>query len=390
MPREVFAEEIETFLERLDAVAATRVVANEAGEIERIHVTTESTRDDGAIRRAITSALMSQFNLPVDGWRIQIAHFELTPESENLPECRLARLEETITETLTRAQVELRYERDGVPKTLIGTAQAPPGQAHRLRTVAAAAIEALRPLAQRSGNKPSLEGLTLMPFAGATVALAAISMASERASSLHVGAAVVSTSEAEAVVGAVLDAVRKPVRPVEKAGGVRPDRRHQIEGLRQHYERLVRRDGGPSGTPEPAGTLGPTGTPGPVGTSEPVGVAAPSAQDPDQQLADIRPEREGGAAIVTRDEIRGDAQSAAKAPPRASVEDAFYRRLVVTGAPVHIRCRDGYEIPTGVVKEFGTYSLLVEVNGVQELVFKHGIIAIRPYGPLPPETGTPS
>jgi len=384
VPREVFAEEIETFLERLDAVAATRVVSNEAGEIERIYVTTESTRDDGAIRRAITAALMSQFSLPVDGWRIQIAHFEPTPEYEHLPECRLARLEETITETLTRAQVELRYERDGAPKTLIGTAQAPPGQAHRLRTVAAAAIEALRPLAQRSGNKLSLEGLTLMPFAGATVSLAGIGVASERASSVNVGAAVVSTSEAEAVVGAVLDAVRKPVRPVEKAGGVRADRRHQIEGLRQHYERLLRRDGGPAELAVPAGM------PEPAGTAEPVGVAVPPAQGLDQQLAEIRPEREGGAAIVTRDEIRGDAQSAAKAPPRASVEDAFYRRLVVTGAPVHIRCRDGYEIPTGVVKEFGTYSLLVEVNGVQELVFKHGIIAIRPYGPLPPETGTPS
>ena len=67
MPREVFAEEIETFLERLDAVTAVRVVANEAGEIERIYATTESSRDDGAIRRAITSALMSQFSLPVDG-----------------------------------------------------------------------------------------------------------------------------------------------------------------------------------------------------------------------------------------------------------------------------------------------------------------------------------
>lgn len=377
MPREVFAEEIETFLERLDAVAATRVVANEAGEIERIYVTTESVRDDGAIRRAITSALMSQFNLPVDGWRIQIAHFEPTPEAEDLPECRLVRLEETITETLTRAQVELRYERDGVPKTLIGTAQAPPGQANRLRTVAAAAIEALRPLAQRSGNRPSLEGLTQMPFAGATVALAAISMASERASLLHVGAAVVSASEAEAVVGAVLDAVRKPVRPVERATGIRPDRRHQIEGLRQRYERLLRQEARPAEAAGAAGVAGP---------AEVVAAAETGWGPP----VDIRPEREGGAAIVTREEMRVDTQQAAKAPPRASVEDVFYRRLVVTGAPVHIRCRDGYEIPTAVVREFGTYSLLVEVNGVVELVFKHGIIAIRPYGPLPPETGTPS
>jgi sRNA-binding regulator protein Hfq len=67
------------------------------------------------------------------------------------------------------------------------------------------------------------------------------------------------------------------------------------------------------------------------------------------------------------------------------MEDAFYRRLVVSAAPVHIRCRDGYEIPAAVVKDFGTYSLLIEANGIQELVFKHGIIAVRPYGPIPQE-----
>ena len=96
MPREVFAEEIEAFLERLDAVTAARVVANEAGEIERIYVTTESSRDDGTIRRAITSALMSQFSLPIDGWRVQIAHLEPEAHLEGFPVCHLVRLEETI------------------------------------------------------------------------------------------------------------------------------------------------------------------------------------------------------------------------------------------------------------------------------------------------------
>ncbi len=371
MPREVFAEEIEAFLERLDAIAAVRVLANESGVIERIHVTTESARDDGAIRRAITTALMSQFNLPVDGWRIQIAHFEPAPQPQPLPECRMVRLEETITEAFTKAQVELRYEREGTPKTLTGTAQAPPGSAHRLRTVAAATLEAMRPLAQRAGQRLSLEGLTLVPFAGATVALAAIGAASERDTVLSVGAAVVSSGDAEAVVAAVLDAARRPPRPAERTGRIRQDRRHQIEGLRQHYERLLRKEAGPPEAPAPQE------------------IASSAPQVADEAPADIRPERQGGAAILTRDDFRADAQSSAKAPPRASVEDAFYRRLAATGAPVHIRCRDGYEIPTAVVKEFGTYSLLVEVNGVTELVFKHGIIAIRPYGPLPPEPGTP-
>ena len=64
--------------------------------------------------------------------------------------------------------------------------------------------------------------------------------------------------------------------------------------------------------------------------------------------------------------------------PKSSMEDDFFRHLVTTGIPVHLRCRDGYEILGGVLKDFGTYSLLVETDTGRELVFKHGIITIRP------------
>ena len=400
MPREVFAEEIETFLERLDAVAAARVVANDDGEIERIYVTTESTRDDGAIRRAITSALISQYGLPVDGWRIQVAHLEPQPSAEPIPPCHLVRLEETLTETLARAVVELRYEREGGQKTVSGAAQAPPGQVHRLRTVALATLEALRPLAERAGFRPALEALTLTPFGGATVALAAVSLAAERGTVLTVGAETVEASEAEAVVAAVVDAVRKArrTRPGQRP---RPDRRQQVEGLRRHYERLLRTEGVAGAPAAPAGSAAaqaaggtwatavtletpPGGSPaGPQPPEEPT-PPLPAPEDVISDLREIRPEREGGAATVMREEARTDAAPGSRPTVgRPSVEDAFYRRLVLSGAPVHIRCRDGYEIPSAVVREYGTYSLIVEVNGVQELLFKHGIIAIRPHGPLP-------
>lgn len=394
MPREVFAEEIEAFLERLDAVTAARVVANEAGEIERIYVTTESSRDDGTIRRAITSALMSQFSLPVDGWRVQIAHLAPEPQIEGIPVCQLVRLEETITEAMTRVVVDLRYEHDGAQKTITGSAQAPPGQAHRLRTVALATIEALRPIIERSGYRPSLEGVTLMPFAGATIALAAISLTAEKTSVLHVGAEAVMASEAEAVVGAVLVAGQKPSRPISpsgRGGKVRIDRREQFEGLRQHYERLIRRDAETSAPPTPMEgeppESGMLSSGNDLSESAGASVATLPAEDVIQDLSEIRPERQGGAPVM-REELRADGPSAAKGPGRLSVEDAFYRRLVAAGAPVYIRCRDGYEIPSAIVRDYGTYSLMVEVNGIQELVFKHGIIAIRPYGPLPPDPGT--
>lgn len=397
MPREVFADEIEAFLERLDTVAAARVVANEGGEIERIYATSESARDDSTIRRSIASALMSQFNIHLDGWRIQVAHLEPTVEAEPIPECHLVRFEETITETTMRVVVDLRYEREGSHKTLSGTAQAPVGQVHRQRTAALATVEALRPLAERSGSRPTLEGLTVIPFAGATVALVAISLASEHATVLRIGAETVTGNEAEAVVAAVLDAVRKPVRMMAEPRRGRSDRHRQFEGLRRHYEQLIRTDAGPPPAAAPLEEQVRTSVgkedPDPPQAEVPLPVAAPAgaaAQDAIQTMTDIRPEREGGATTVMREETRGDGLPAAKAAPRFSVEDSFYRRLVTTGVPVHIRCRDGYEIPTAIIRDFGTYSLMVEANGVQELVFKHGIIAIRPYGPLPPETLTPS
>ncbi len=407
MPREVFAEEIEAFLERLDTVTAARVVANEAGEIERIYVTTESGRDDGGIRRAITSALMSQFNLPIEGWRVQIAHLEPVMGSEAFPHCHLVRLEETITEAMTRVVVDLRYEREGAQKTTTGSAQATPGQAQRLRTVALAAIEALRPLLERSGARPSLEGLSLIPFAGATVAMVAVSLTTDKASQIQMGAEPVTASEAEAVVQAVLDAVQKPARLIAPAGRARVDRQLQFEGLRRHYEQLIRPGQEPAaaslasevvghetGEPEPPSSGRESGpppqTPGPRVATLPQVRAQVTDADVIRDMADIRPELQGGAVTVMREEYRHDGSTVAKAPPKMSMEDAFYRRLVSVGAPVYIRCRDGYEIPSAIVREYGTYCLMVEVNGIHELVFKHGIIAIRPYSPLPPESGPPS
>lgn len=389
MPQEVFAEEIEAFLERLDAVAAARVVANDAGEIERIYATTESARDDGAIRRVITSALLSQYNLHLEGWRVQVAHLEPEAEPEPVPDCYLIRLEETITETATRVVVDLRYERDGVVKTITGSAQAPVGQVHRMRTIALATLEAVRPLVERGGNRPTLEGLTMMPFAGASVVLAAVSLASEHASLLRVGSESAAGSEAEAVVVAVLDAVRKPVRSFARPERRGPDRHRQFEGLRRHYEQMIRTSADLASRAAPlvseaSGNAESSGDAEAPDESEEAGEPEPP-MDTIQSMAEIRPEREGGALPVTREDVRPDGPPVARPGPRPSIEDSFYRRLVTTGAPVHIRCRDGYEIPAAVVKDFGTYSLLVEVSGIQELVFKHGIIAIRPYGPLPPE-----
>ena len=105
---------------------------------------------------------------------------------------------------------------------------------------------------------------------------------------------------------------------------------------------------------------------------------APAWDDQDEvaTLEQIRPERQGGVEVV-QPMNRPDMERGRFAP-KSSMEDDFIKHLMATGVAVHIRCRDGYEITDGVVKDFGTYSLLVETGGGRELVFKHGIISIRP------------
>ncbi len=67
-------------------------------------------------------------------------------------------------------------------------------------------------------------------------------------------------------------------------------------------------------------------------------------------------------------------------PGRQAVEEEFFQPLIEGRTPVHIRCRDGYEVPRAVLREIGTYTLLVEADGGTELVYKHAIISIRPVG----------
>jgi sRNA-binding regulator protein Hfq len=397
MSKEVYAEEIEAFLERLEGIASARVVANEEGQIDRVFLTTETQRDDGALRRQIGAALMSQYGLHLEGWRLHVAHLRPEPGRLAPARFRLFRIEETLTETATRVLVDLRYEREGAQKTAIGIAQSPSGAAFRLRTVVQATLEAMRPVLEEVGWKAHPESVAIVPFAGVRVALVGISLSSPRgapgAPQVYVGGEVVRLSETEAVVRAALRALGQVIEeePPPAAG----DRWSRLEAIRAHYHRLISLPQIAAPAPEPvearaesaAGEL-----PGHPDQAPQVTGAAPDGApagamvsvDVVENVEEIRPETEGGAAVSTREEpYRAEA---GRVGGRGSMEDDYYRRLIQSGAAVHIRCRDGYEIPEAVVKDFGTYSLMIEARGVEELVFKHAIISIRPRAALPRDT----
>ncbi|MDQ7842150.1 MAG: RNA chaperone Hfq [Armatimonadota bacterium] len=400
MPSEVFAEDLERLLEQLEGVAAARIVATDAGEIDRIYVTASGESDEAKVRQMVAAALMSRYSLAVDAWRIRVARLrEARPAS---PRWSLHRVEEVLTATQTRVTVELRSEDSGrAPR--IGTARGPTDAAGRLRTAAQAVLDALKPSFEEDERRALVEAILPVTLATGRAVLVAVSVTGASTAERYVGAALVEGSEAEAVIAATLDAVGKRGAPHRGRGWMMRDRREELESMEAHYRRLrepQRLMPRPARAPHERGPddLGaepPTGGPEPPDRPEAPSVegfvsetftaeerpagrpSLPPAPDTGRgeegvtTLEQIRPERQGGVEVA-------QPMNRVTPSPRSSMEDDFLRHLVATATPVHIRCRDGYEILGGVVREFGTYSLQVETDAGRELVFKHGIISIRP------------
>jgi sRNA-binding regulator protein Hfq len=383
MASDVYAEDLEALLERLEGVAAARVIATDAGEIDRIYVTADGDEDESAIRRTVGSALMSGYSLAVDPWRIRVAR--LRPTAPARPRWYMQRVEEVLTATEVRVSVELRAE-DGTTAPLVGRARGQLDAASRLRTAAQATLDALKSPLEADDRRAAVEAITPLSLAAGRAIVVALSLAGPASADRYVGAALVEGSDAEAVIAATLDAVGKRGTALQRRGWMMRDRQDELESMEAHFRRLREpqrvmpqpaRDAqlSPDAT-EHAGVRVPAPAEGPPDRA--AAGAEPAGDDEDEvaTLEQIRPERQGGAEVA-QPMNRPDVERG-RFTPKSSMEDEFIKHLMTTGVAVHIRCRDGYEITDGVVRDFGTYSLLVETRGARELVFKHGIISIRP------------
>ncbi len=453
MPREVFAEEIERFLGTLDGVASARVFTNHTGEISQVYVTAENSADSRAIRRGVGAALISAYGLPVEPWRIQVTQLRDGLRPAEIPHFRVVRVEESVSAAEISASVQIAWMRGGEKKVATGRARATPGPASRLRTLAAATVEAVR-----DALEPVHRGVTLRQASGITfldrpAVLVGISVSTPGGLETSLGVAQQEGASEPAVL-AVLDAVTKWLFRTASAAETAQtrDRRWQLEEMR-HFVRSAERtdalsssaapgpeqetppldesrvprepaplpeaafassapEGAQRGVAEPARAQswpapqaqGPEARKTdsayepdlvdieslssrveppaePADTSVTDGESAGKAEGPDPDviydLSEIRPEKRGGSVMS----VHQEPSRASAIPPRGahiSMEDSFYQTLVAGQTPIQLRCRDGYEVPHAVLKDVGTYTLLLETPGGPELVYKHAVISIRP------------
>ena len=378
MPREVRAEDIERFLGTVEGVASIRLLTSPSGEIDQIYVTADDAVEGRAARRSVVAALMTEYGIPVEPWRVHVTHLRGAHASEGA-ELQVVRLEETVSATEAAARVQVVWERGGEGRAGTGQARGPVGGEHRLRTLVMATVDAARSVLDAEHRRVTLQQVSTTTCMDRPVVLVGISAQTPRGPEVFVGAAPQRRGAPEAAVHAALDAVAKWIRHAS-FGGSAPaaggDRRAHLEAMRHrlHAGAVPRGE-----WPLPSDPSADPDVPTPPSVNGP---EDPGLMDPDvlEDLQEIRPEQRGGAAVTAHQE----GSRVGVAPPAAEpqpLEDGFYASLVKARTPVHIRCRDGYEVVQAVLRDVGPSALLVEAGGATELLYKHAIISVRPLAP---------
>ncbi len=392
MPKQVQAEELERFLGTVEGVASARLLTSPSGEIDQIYATADDRTEGRAARRAIVAALMTQYGIPIEPWRIQVTQLKRFSPAE-LPNLKALRVEEAIAATGTTARVQLVWERAGEQRTGTGQAQGPAGAQHRLRTLAAATVDAARAVVDPPHRRITVHQVSLTTCMDRPLVLVGITAGGPRGQEAFVGAAFQREGASDAAVAAALDAVTKWLLQATFNGPeveMQGDRRAHLEAMRHFARSGGRSRPDPLPSPEPASAspestgAGQAPHPPAIETlrpaeSSPSGTLTPRDSDIVEDPREIRPEQKGGAAMAAQHEGPRVGLTATH-PGRHTVEDEFLQPLIQRRTPTHIRCRDGYEIPHAILREVGTYTLLVEADGATELVYKHAIISIRPMG----------
>lgn len=133
--------DIEGMLSRLRGVLSARVVRDERGDIQEVHVLAEPSRHAKQISRDIESALFSEFGIRIDHRRISIAQTRdaETPLIADL-RVKFLSIDYTIDRTSARARVSIAKG----DETYIGIASTGAGgNVHQEQLVARATLEAV-------------------------------------------------------------------------------------------------------------------------------------------------------------------------------------------------------------------------------------------------------
>jgi hypothetical protein len=225
MPGERFVsiDEIESVIRQLRDVLSCRVVADQKGAIQEIHVLVSGNRAPKQSVRDVESAVMAKLGVAVDHRKISIAQIQSegrAPEAPGpdrvalfreppraLASGRLRFSDVTVSFNGSTAQARVRLR--GEEQIYTGSADGPNTAHNQLRLVATATLAAIQQAWPGRGTFVLGDVSGALQVAGKAVVVVVIDVITERGEETFTGSALVKQDLWKAAVNASLDAVNR-------------------------------------------------------------------------------------------------------------------------------------------------------------------------------------
>mgnify|MGYP005841128423 CR=1 FL=1 len=202
--RAISSKEYEETLKRIKDVMTARVVLDDAGEIQEVHVLAGAGRPVKYIARDIESSLIAAFGAPVDRRKISIAQLGGTEVGRSENRVKLEKIE--IVSSQDAGQINVFLKMAGT--TVTGTAKGVPTPKGWLYLAAEATISAIAQFLP-TDIAFHVEDVSISFSRPNNIALVSVMMFASGQQQLLTGSCAVSHDDREAAVKATLDALNR-------------------------------------------------------------------------------------------------------------------------------------------------------------------------------------
>ncbi|KGG80095.1 hypothetical protein [Caloranaerobacter azorensis] len=199
-------KDIEQFINQIKSVLSCKIVADENGSIQEIHILSDTKRSPKQVSRDVQSGLISRFGLDIDHKKISIAQIDEKVAENKDFRLKLKTIEFSTLGTKVFIKVILEKDEEVFEGEISGINTVSNSQ----RLLGTAALKAVEKFLGTEDNF-ILEDIKTIELAGREVVVSAVTFVTNNYEKLLSGCAFVNRDKKEAVVKATLDAINRSI-----------------------------------------------------------------------------------------------------------------------------------------------------------------------------------
>jgi hypothetical protein len=206
----IAVSEVEAVIRQLRDVIGARVVADNAGVIQEIHVLSQGEKSPKQLVRDVESALQARLGITLDHKKVSVAQVQgphrPAPEAAS-PRLQFSDVSISLAGQTAEATVHIRLQ-DGVYE---GSAQGSSSTAGQVKTVAAATLKAIQACLP-ANQMMMVEDAVVTTVGGHQVVTVVVTLGGSRSDEVLCGSSLVRQDTVKAAVFATLDAVNRRLK----------------------------------------------------------------------------------------------------------------------------------------------------------------------------------